>query len=87
MVIRVGKFSSGGTKLETRIRYREQKPRSDFGIGIGAEFFFSKTSNSSHVSHFFLGDTSFYKLGSKVNIHKSCGEVSLVVQDTIELCF
>ena len=28
---------------ETRFRYLEPKPRPNFGIGIGAEFFFSET--------------------------------------------
>ena len=59
---------------ETRIRYREPKPKSNFGIGIGAEIFFPKPklffSNFSDISHFFLGDMSFWKLVNKPRYSK-----------------
>ena len=55
---------------ETRFRYREPKPRSNFGIGIGAEIFFSRTKHFPFFKIFkiflcfpvFSGGISFIKL-------------------------
>ena len=48
---------------EARFWYWEPKPRSNFGINIETEFFFSKTETFWNFSHFFcLGDISFENL-------------------------
>ena len=57
---------------EARFWYWEPKPRSNFGINIETEFFFSKTETFWNFSHFFLpGGHKFWKPWNWTEIFKN----------------